>query len=59
MIQGSLFDPVTGFIIVWLFVGAGIAGLMHLVGYKSLKAIGMAYAFALLPAMYVAMILAS
>ena len=54
-----MFDPVTGFIIVWLFVGGGIAFLMNLIGFKSLKAVGVAYAFALLPAMYVALILAS
>lgn len=53
-----MFDPVTGFIIVWLLVGAGITVVLHLMGLKTLKVIGTAYAFALLPAMMVAYMLA-
>ncbi len=58
MTQGNLFDPVTGFIVVWLLLGAAITVILHLMGLKTLKVIGTAYAFALVPAMIVAYMLA-
>lgn len=48
MINGI--PPAIIFLIVWLFDGTIIAWLMAAVGMKSVKAVGWAYAIAIVPA---------
>ncbi len=52
-------SPVVGFVVVWLLVGSFLVWMFRLIGLKSMKVVGMAYAFSLVPAALVASTLAS